>query len=333
MKKYQKSFLLIVVGVILIPQIALASWWNPLSWFGSWGFGKVDTKTQVLENRIAELEKKLDDTTASTTATTTPNIFNVTKATTQVETGMAVKPKTTTTPNTQATKPIPVAQDNQTQTDQYKKIIINKIAEIYAVASSIPSYIDKVTPSIDSRIDVLNSTIEKNKTSAANAPDTFSRDFALGMNEMYKGDNGLSELQKTSQNHIKDLIKGMMESLNAEAATIYQMTSISATEFEKLSTHYDEALKKMNGNFQDQEKSYSDYLAYTKKENDDYKYALDLFKAKIYSASTNSNYIAPQINYTSVQPVIPVIVPPRIQTCYFSSQTSRSQTTGNMTCY
>lgn len=43
--------LLPVLGVLfLVPQIALAAWWNPLSWFSGWKvFHKTENKTQVIE--------------------------------------------------------------------------------------------------------------------------------------------------------------------------------------------------------------------------------------------------------------------------------------------
>ena len=42
-----KKFLGVLLMILVIPQIAFASWWNP---FG-WGiFHKADTKTQILEN-------------------------------------------------------------------------------------------------------------------------------------------------------------------------------------------------------------------------------------------------------------------------------------------
>ena len=53
-------------GVFLIPQVVFAAWWNPFSWKV---FHKEENKTQVLENRVKELEKKLE-VKASTTSTT-----------------------------------------------------------------------------------------------------------------------------------------------------------------------------------------------------------------------------------------------------------------------
>lgn len=66
-----KKLLPVLVVLFLVPQIALAAWWNPLSWFGGWGFlHKKDDSTHVLENRIQELEKRLENTATSTASST-----------------------------------------------------------------------------------------------------------------------------------------------------------------------------------------------------------------------------------------------------------------------
>lgn len=67
----------VIVLAFIVPQIAFAAWWNPISWFGGWNFfHRADTQTQVLENRVKELEKKLEGTATSTSviATTTKAI-------------------------------------------------------------------------------------------------------------------------------------------------------------------------------------------------------------------------------------------------------------------
>jgi hypothetical protein len=60
MKRYLPILLLIT---LIIPSIALASWWNPFSWFNNWGN---ENKTEILEKRIQELEAKIATTTNST---------------------------------------------------------------------------------------------------------------------------------------------------------------------------------------------------------------------------------------------------------------------------
>jgi len=60
MKKYLPILLLIV---LTIPTVVSAAWWNPFSWST---FRRTDNKTQILENRVKELEKKLENTATST---------------------------------------------------------------------------------------------------------------------------------------------------------------------------------------------------------------------------------------------------------------------------
>ena len=63
MKKYLISIAFIT---LIIPSVALASWWNPLSWFDHWTFSSnSNAKTQVLEKRIQELESKLSVSTST----------------------------------------------------------------------------------------------------------------------------------------------------------------------------------------------------------------------------------------------------------------------------
>ncbi len=56
----KKILSLVFVTTLIIPSLAFASWWNPTSWFDNWSFtNKTDTKTEILEKRIQELESNL----------------------------------------------------------------------------------------------------------------------------------------------------------------------------------------------------------------------------------------------------------------------------------
>jgi len=46
--------------------MVFAAWWNPLSWFDNWSFFKKDVQVEVLEDKVQELEQKLE---ANNTAT------------------------------------------------------------------------------------------------------------------------------------------------------------------------------------------------------------------------------------------------------------------------
>lgn len=92
-KKNNKLILLILI--LAIPQIALAAWWNPFSWFNNWSVFHREDKTQVLEDRIQELERKLEN---KATTTVSDSVLNLSTTTAKVETKTAViKPKSETT--------------------------------------------------------------------------------------------------------------------------------------------------------------------------------------------------------------------------------------------
>ena len=54
-----KYLIVVLFSFLLVPSVAFASWWNPFSWFNNWTFHKTDRETQILEDRVKELEKKL----------------------------------------------------------------------------------------------------------------------------------------------------------------------------------------------------------------------------------------------------------------------------------
>ena len=70
-----KKLIILGMVIILVPQIVLAAWWNPFSWFNNWNFSNPTEKiqNQALKNRINELEEKINDQqiVATSTATTT----------------------------------------------------------------------------------------------------------------------------------------------------------------------------------------------------------------------------------------------------------------------
>lgn len=60
MKKYLITSLLLIT---LIPSIAFASWWNPLSWFNNWKFNKIEKIQEKLqqEEKINEFQKQIEE--------------------------------------------------------------------------------------------------------------------------------------------------------------------------------------------------------------------------------------------------------------------------------
>ena len=92
--KTMKKLIFIGLIAIMIPQVVFAAWWNPFSWKI---FQKTDIKTQTLENRIQELEKKLENKTVTPTSTTVKS-SNPTTETKKAEIKTPIK-------NTQAASP------------------------------------------------------------------------------------------------------------------------------------------------------------------------------------------------------------------------------------
>lgn len=88
----------VIALVFIVPQIASAAWWNPLDWFNGWSFfHRTDTQTQVLENRVKELEKRLETTSTSTAVVaTTTEQSQTTKRPVQITPVVNVGAKNTT---------------------------------------------------------------------------------------------------------------------------------------------------------------------------------------------------------------------------------------------
>ncbi len=95
MKNFKLGVGLVLATIIFIPQIAIAAWWNPFTWAI---FNKAETKTQILENRIVELENKLKSV-ATTTVSTSTNvvILKVTPVLQNIKKQSVFEAKTNTT--------------------------------------------------------------------------------------------------------------------------------------------------------------------------------------------------------------------------------------------
>lgn len=97
----KKIFISATVMALIVPQIALASWWNPFSW-SVWNvFQKTDTKSQVLEKHISEPQSKSNSVASSTT------IVSLSELSKEATTSSSVKQKPTIVDETKL-KPVAV---------------------------------------------------------------------------------------------------------------------------------------------------------------------------------------------------------------------------------
>ena len=94
MKKYLLVLLLIV---FIVPSVALASWWNPLSWFNGWNFNKTEITTENPAQKITvpnttttnDVSSKIIIPTANTKQKNPPVVE---KTTSQKDTAQPQKP-------------------------------------------------------------------------------------------------------------------------------------------------------------------------------------------------------------------------------------------------
>lgn len=77
MKKYLKLFIMLLLVSFILPQVVLASWWNPFSWFANKDSAQIETEVRVqqeiqdtsdqsamieqLNKTITELEKQIEE--------------------------------------------------------------------------------------------------------------------------------------------------------------------------------------------------------------------------------------------------------------------------------
>lgn len=76
MKKYITILFLIA---FITPSVALASWWNPFSWFSNWNFVKKETITQVQEETQKNLESRINESEKQEQSSTVPPIKEIKK--------------------------------------------------------------------------------------------------------------------------------------------------------------------------------------------------------------------------------------------------------------
>lgn len=220
MKKY---LLVLFLSALIIPQITFAAWWNPFTWKI---FNKANTKTQILEKRVAELEQKLSSI-ATSTATTTKIQTSVKKQNNQIQekskptsssddnvikTPESLPIKTPTKTNTQTQTnnqivPITPSPDYKLQTIQ----ILNVAKDSYVRLQNFSQQSMKV---ISDRKSMINRFLDRNNQllpQLSGAPDLY-KIFSL-LNELYINDisfmnekqNALENTINSSQNMINIL--------------------------------------------------------------------------------------------------------------------------------
>lgn len=81
-KNPYKLFIVVITSFLIVPQMALAAWWNPFTWKifqKKEPILQVQVETETSEEKINELQKQLDDLKNQQSATITPVIRQETK--------------------------------------------------------------------------------------------------------------------------------------------------------------------------------------------------------------------------------------------------------------
>lgn len=136
MRKNINKIILVCLAVFLIPQIVFAAWWNPFSWFNNWTFTELikNSDTQILEDRIKDLEQKLEQVSS-----TTP-IKNTTVSTTSEKN---LIPSAVSVPQKKQT-PLPVSPS------------VPSIPVVTIPIQSVPKITNEIPKSFDSRCTLEN---------------------------------------------------------------------------------------------------------------------------------------------------------------------------------
>ena len=331
MKKYLS---IIALATLIVPSVAFASWWNPVTWFNNWSFlSGNDTKTQILENRINELEMKLASTTTSTATSTkhnldasattgTPTYDELLKA--KQEKAAAIR---TTLNTTSVTAPKPT-QTHQDQTLKYKHLLfgddfINSVTNL----KMIPTESNNLISMIDKRIVLVNQLISNyeavlNRSSSWPELDTYLTNIINGL----KLENQYSESVKSELTTINGYSQKSGDVINSEFTRINQLGYITSDDFEKERSNLDILNKNISDVYAAQNKLISDAFATLGKWNDDDRkideelgQALSYVSASLNSRPTQNYYIAP-----APQVIVPYISPIRTTSCSLTVQNNGS---------
>jgi len=196
MNNKRAIFIGVLISVFIIPQIALAAWWNPLSWFNNWSFFKKEKDTVALEIRIKELEQKLEEKDNES-----PNLdFSALTKKEEKTEGNDERLNITEPKNDSSTKSQKVeAEENWNDS---LSLTIDKHLEWYTLARN---YISTLISSVDSRINDIDSLITKAVTAQNYSNNSDEIEIYALFIDLYKADKNLIVAYK---NQIKTSLDG-----------------------------------------------------------------------------------------------------------------------------
>jgi len=221
------------------------------------------------------------------------------------------------------------------QTDQYRKIILKRAADLFAIAKGDQDVIDIVMPAIDNRISSFNTTISKLNAYTINPTDSWLINVNNAFINIYKDDNQGYYVHKNFLVNLRQFYEDQMNRFNKLASDISQAKYISTDDFNAINKAQDADLKTLNPDILT--KDIADFKTEVDTDDEYLKDSTDKLAAKINSLSRNSSNSGSQINqyiYIPPQITIPVINPVRTTNCNFNQSYGSAgvPSGGTMTC-
>lgn len=292
MKKYLSILLLIL---FIIPSVALASWWNPFSWFNGWTFHKtevappVQVETQKTpEEKINELQAQLDELKkekSDSTTTKTPVVNNKQNA-----------PKT-----------------NPTSTENLNEIPLSMLVFNFNSIYNTIDYLENVISDFN--------TIIENTTEIKN--------FIKNNNNIYndKDFNATIIYEESAIKAYEGMVTTLKSYLEAEKNSLSKLQAVKNTIENKNYANREDAMKDVDQislAFDNQSKfsdSVSKYVIGIRQVYEDYesglKMGLEIIKNKNEANKPSSNFYIPPSYYQSAP--IPQIQIPKTTYCTMGS--------------
>lgn len=146
MKKNLFKFVLpTLLLVFFVPNVVLAAWWNPATWFNGWKFNKNKQSTEVLEDRIRNLEKQLQEGSVATDAVENSSDSDA-ESSSKADIKL-VEPKKSPVVNIKTEVEKSETPVTQEKTEDVKEVVISQVPEMSFDVTRLTQTIFEETPS------------------------------------------------------------------------------------------------------------------------------------------------------------------------------------------
>jgi len=312
MKNITKLVFMFLFISLILPNFALASWWNPFSWFNNWNFISRQNKTEILEKRIQELENKLGESTSTKTDLSkygTP----ISKATTTIK----------KTDSTQIKQPV-ISISSKDMIEAIDSYILKSktyLDDVIEYSGYIDYYTGTFTKSRDAALSLIN--IETDPYLMSVWQYTLKVDnISITYFETLKNGSDIYSIN-TLRNSINILTTSLIQ-IKSTIPAYYTSKEVYSTDFEKIINYYFDSAKKLTDDIYQAKKKFFDAIKIGMTKISD-------TQSQVETYMSNASISRSAFNSTIYQPVVlPQIKTPTFTHCsYQYSGYGQS----NMTCY